>query len=206
MADRLEIYKAVLRLVGNASGLSSLTEVNPARRIIDEAWGPSVDYMLSKGMWHHAIRAIEASNDEDVQPRFGYSYAISKPDDWVRTVSISDDPTFVRSNEDYDDESRYWYVNTNPTYIRFVSILPEYGWNVGAWRTPFTKALEAYLAFESGLPISNDKMTRNDMFKLFKTRLADAKTHDAVDERVHFRPAGRLTMSRNSSIGRGKNG
>jgi hypothetical protein len=206
MADRLEIYKAVLRLVGNASGLSSLTEVNPARRIIDDVWRPAVEYVLSKGMWNHAIRASEFSNDENVQPRFGYSYAISKPDDWVRTVSISNDETFSRSNENYDDETNYWYVNANPVYIRFVSNLPEYGWNVGAWRAPFTKALEAYIAFESGLPISNDKMTRNDMFQLFKTRLAEAKTLDAVDERVRFRPTGKLVMSRQTSFGTGKNG
>jgi hypothetical protein len=50
--------------------------------------------MLAKGMWNFAIRSVELHEDEDVEPLFGYQYAFSKPDDWVRTVSINNEATF----------------------------------------------------------------------------------------------------------------
>lgn len=199
MADRLEIYRGALRLLGDAHGLSSLTEVGPARTALDGAWQPAVDYMLAKGLWNFAIRSVEMTEDEDVEPLFGFQYAFSKPDDWVRTVSISDDPTFREGYEDYEDETDYWYADPNPLYVRYVSSDEEYGWNIAKWRQPFAKALEAYLAYECGLPISSDRGNRNDMFTLFGKLLKEAKTLDAVDERVRRQPRGRLVRSRSCS-------
>lgn len=196
MADRLLIYKAALRLLGDAHSLSSLTEEGPARRALDDAWSQSVEFMLAKGLWNFAIRAVELTNDENFEPRFGYQYAFSKPEDWVRTLSFSDDPTFREGWEDYEDEADHWFSNPNPLYVRYISNDEAYGWNIGAWREPFSKALEAYLAFECGLPVSSDRGNRNDLFSLFGKRLKDAKTLDAVDERVRRPPVGRLVKSR----------
>lgn len=196
MADRLEIYRGVLRLLGDAHGLSSLTEEGPARRALDGTWQPAVDYMLAKGLWNFAIRTVELSPDDDVEPLFGYQYGFSKPTDWVRTVSLANEPTFIEGWEDYEDEAGYWYADPDPLYVRYVSNDASYGWNIGAWRQPFAKALEAYMAYECGLPISSDRGNRNDMFTLFGKLLSEAKTLDAVDERVRRLPAGRLVRAR----------
>ena len=195
MADRLSIYKGALRLLGGGE-LSSLTETGAARRALDDAWTPVGTMLLEAGLWNFAIRATELQNDEDVTPLFGYQYAVRKPDDWVRTASISDDPTFSRSYEQYEDETRYWYCNIDPLYVRYISNDEEYGWNVGAWRQHFADAFSAFLAFECGLPISQDKGNRNDLHGLAEKRLALAKTKDAVDERVQFKPVGRLVRAR----------
>jgi hypothetical protein len=202
MADRLEIYKGALRLLGDAHGLSSLTEVGPARSALDDAWQPAVRYMLAKGLWNFAIRTVELSNDEDVEARFGYEYSFSKPTDWIRTVSICSDATFRVGYELYEDEAQYWYADIDPLYIRYVSDDDDYGWNIAAWREPFAAALSAYLAFSCGLPISSDKSNRNDMHSLFKGLLKDAKALDAVDERVRQKPDGRLVRSRTTSRNR----
>lgn len=199
MADRLAIYRGALRLLGNAAGLSSLTETNPTRFRLDEAWEPAVDYMLAKGLWNFAMRSVELSNDEDVEPLFGRLYAFSKPTDWIRTAALSQDGTFREGYEEYEDETGYWYADIDPIYVRYVSDDDEYGWNVGAWRQPFAKALEAYLAYECGLPISSDKGNRNDLNSLFHSLLKEAKTLDAVDERVQRSPVGRLVRSRLTS-------
>lgn len=196
MADRLEIYRGALRLLGDAHGLSSLTEEGPARTALDQAWQPAVDYLLAKGLWNFAIRSVELTPDEDVAPLFGYQYAFSKPVDWVRTVSISNEATFREGYEDYEDETGYWYADPNPLYVRYVSSDEDYGWNIAAWRQPFAKALEAYLAYDCGLPISSDRGNRNDMFTLFGKLLKEAKALDAVDERVRRQPSGRLVRSR----------
>ena len=196
MADRLAIYRGALRLLGNAAGLSSLTETNPTRFRLDEAWEPAVNYLLAKGLWNFAMRSVELSNDEDVEPLFGRLYAFSKPDDWVRTAAISQDGSFREGYEEYEDETGWWYADIDPLYVRYVSNDEEYGWNVGSWRQPFAKTIEAYLAYESGLAISSDKGNRNDLYSVFTKLLKEAKTLDAVDERVQKSPVGRLVRAR----------
>lgn len=196
MADRLSIYRDALRLLGNAASLSSLTEVSPTRDALDDAWRASGDYLLEKGLWNFAIRTVEMQPDTDVDPLFGYDYVYAKPDDWVRTASISSTALFSEGIADYADESEYWHTSASPLYLRYVSNDDNYGWNVGRWRQSFSKALAAYLAFQCGLPISSDRGNRNDLYTLYEKLLKEAKTLDAVDEKVQQRPAGRLVRAR----------
>lgn len=195
MADRLAIYRGAARLLGERR-VASLSEDSPTRKAFDDAWRPTGDYLLARGLWNFAIRTVELSQDDDVEPLFGRTYAFSKPDDWVRTASISDEGTFRGGFNEYDDETNYWYTDCDPLYVRYVSDDDEYGWNVGEWRQPFAKAFEARLAFETGLPISGDKSNRNDMERLAEKRLSEAKRLDAIDERVGFSPTGRLVKAR----------
>ncbi|NLS19903.1 hypothetical protein HGP16_25525 [Rhizobium sp. P40RR-XXII] len=195
MADRLAIYRGALRLLG-PSNLASLTEDRPEKLALDGAWTDAVNFMLEQGMWHFAIRTAQLQPDTDVEPLFGFDYAYAKPEDWVRTVSICYEPTFREGIRQYEDETSYWHTSWSTLYVRYISNDDAYGWNIGAWRVHFAKALEAYLAFECGLPISSDKGNRNDLYTLFKSRLQDAKTKDAVDERVREKPPGRWTRSR----------
>lgn len=204
MADRLSIFNAALRLLGDAHGLSSLTEEGPARRALDSAWRSTGEALLTEGFWNFAIRSVELSNDEDVEPRFGFDYAFSKPDDWVRTLSISDSAKYTEGFQQYEDEQDYWYASIDTLYIRYVSNDDDYGWNIAKWRSPFVKAFEAYLAFECGLPISGDKATRNDVFNIYRDRLKRAKVIDAVDEPVRQEPRGRLVRSRGSRLRSGE--
>ncbi|MDX0180848.1 hypothetical protein GOC16_08280 [Sinorhizobium meliloti] len=195
MADRLAIYRGALRLLG-PSELDSLTESIPEKLKLDGAWETSVDYLLSQGLWNFSMRTVELAYDEDVEPLFGFSYAFSKPDDWVRTASISGTADFREGVREYEDETSYWHTSFERIYVRYVSDDDAYGWNIGAWRAPFAKALEAYLAFECGLPIAADRGNRNDLYSLYEQRLAHAKALDAVDERVREKPPGRWTRSR----------
>lgn len=205
MADRLTIYRDAARLLGDQR-IASLTEESPTRKAMDDAWRPTIDWLLARGMWNFAIRSVELSQDDDVEPLFGYQYAFSKPSDWVRTVSISGDPTFRAGFLDYEDETNYWYTDADPLYVRYVSDDDQFGYNVGEWRQPFAKAVATRLAFECGLPISGDKSNRNDMETLAEKRLREAKTLDAVDERVRVSPPGRLTGARlgRYGVGRGR--
>lgn len=200
MASRLDIYRGALRLLG-PSNLASLTEDRPEKLALDGAWQNAVDFMLEQGLWNFGMRAVELQPDADVEPLFGFDYAYSKPEDWVRTASICSDVAYREGIREYEDETDHWHTSWSVIYVRYVSNDVEYGWNVGAWRQHFAKALEAYLAFECGLPISSDRGNRNDLFTLYKSRLQDAKTKDAVDERVREKPPGMWTRSR--SLGNG---
>ena len=200
MAERLAIYQGALRLLG-PSELASLTEDRPEKHKLDAAWEDAVAFLLEQGMWNFAIRAVELHADTDAEPLFGYEYAFSKPDDWLRTVGISGNANFSEGVRYYEDETGFWYAGFDRLYVRYVSNDPAYGWNIGAWRQNFAKALEAYLAFECGLPVSSDRGTRSDVFSLYEKRLARAKNLDAVDERVQEKPTGRLVRSRGAGRG-----
>lgn len=201
MADRLEIYRGALRLLG-PSNLASLTEDRPERHTLDGVWQTAGDSLLQEGLWNHAIRSSELTYDEDVEPLFGYRYAFSHPEDFVRLANISQTADYREGLNHYETEAGYFYADLETIYIRYVSNDADYGWNVGAWPVSFATTMSAYLAFESGLPVSADRGNRNDIYTLYQTRLGRAKTLDAVDERVHHSPPGRLTRARLRSSSR----
>jgi hypothetical protein len=200
MATQLSVYQGALRLLGPHE-LATLTDDRPERYQLDNAWTDAVAYMLLQGLWNFAIRTITVT--ESGTPIAGWDYAFTKPSDYVRTVGISWEPTFREGFEDYQDEGGKWYANVDTLYVRHVSNHATLGGLLlSAWPVDFTKALEAYLAFETGLPVSGDKGNRNDLYTLYEKRLKRAKIIDAFDESVKPSPAGRLVRARLSGMDR----
>jgi len=193
MASKLSIYKGALRLLGPHE-LASLSDDRPERYQLEDAWDDALAFMLEQGLWNFAIRSTTLT---DVgSPISGWDYAFTAPTDFVRTVGISNEATFFIGFEDFQFQTRKWYANVDTLYLRYVSNDASYGLDVTKWPATFCKAMEAYLAFESGLPISGDRGNRNDLYSLYKSRLARAKTLDAFDEAVKQEPAGRLVRAR----------
>lgn len=199
MASKLSIYKGALRLLGPHE-LAALTDDRPERYQLDDAWDDAVAYLLLQGLWNFAMVTDELSGGASAVP--GWDYAFTKPADYVRTAGISSEPTFSVGFEDYRDEGPRLYANVDTLYLRYVSNDAGHGLLISSWPLSFTKALEAYLAFETGLPVSGDKSNRNDLYTLFEKRLKRAKIIDAFDESVKPSPAGRLVRSRLSSLDR----
>lgn len=193
MASKLAIYKGALRLLGPHE-LAALTDDRPERYQLDDAWDDAAAYVLMEGLWNFAIRSATVTQSGTTIS--GWDYAFTKPTDWVRTAGISNEPTFLAGFETYQDQGGKWYANVDTLYVRYVSNDASYGLNITAWPLTFAKAMEAYLAFETGLPVSGDRGNRNDLYQLYKARLARAKALDAFDESVKFPPAGRLVRAR----------
>lgn len=199
MASKLAIYKGALRLLGPHE-LAALTDDRPERYQLDDAWDDAAAHVLQEGLWNFAIRSTTVTQSGTTIA--GWDYAFTKPTDWVRTAGISSEATFRVGFEDYQDQGGKWYANVDTLYVRYVSNDASYGLSIASWPASYAKAMEAYLAFETGLPVSGDRGNRNDLFQLYKSRLARAKTLDAFDESVKFPPAGRLVRARFS----GRNG
>lgn len=196
MASKLQIYQGALRLLGPHQ-LAALTDARPERYKLDEMWDGAVQYLLEQGMWNFATRYEELSTPASpADPFAGYRYAYSKPADFVRIVAISDNATFSGTFERYEVQQSYFYTDAEELHLRYVSNDASYGLDLTKWPQSFAKTLEAYLAFESGLPISGDRGNRNDMIGLYNDRLNRAKTLDAVDERVQWKKSGRWTRAR----------
>lgn len=202
MADKLSIFKGALRLLGPHE-LATLTDNRPERFQLDDAWSDAVALHLGEGLWNFATRTVEIAASGSPIP--GWDYAFTKPADYVRTAGIADEPTFRNGFEDYEDQGGKWYASIDPIYVRYVSNDDAFGMNVAAWPQSFVFALEALLAFQTGLPVSGDKGNRNDLYSLYKERLKRAKTLDAFNESVKQSPPGRLVRARLSGY-RGKDG
>lgn len=196
MATKLNLYRGALRLLGPHQ-LAATTDDRPERYVLDEIYDDAVQHMLEQGLWNFAIRFEPLTTPAaPTNPDTGYDYAFSKPTDFVRIAAISDNASFDGIFEAYSVQQSYIYTNATELYLRYVSNDASYGLDLTKWPQSFAKAVEAYLAFESGLPISGDRGNRNDMLGLFKERLARAKIIDAVDERVQWKNPGRWTRAR----------
>lgn len=196
MADKLSIYKGALRLLGPHE-LATLSDDRPERYQLDDAWSDALAYVLADGLWNFAIRVVSITAEASPSPApVGWDFVHLKPDDYVRTVGISSEATFQSGFEDFEDEGDRWVANCDPLYVRYTSNSASYGADISRWPPSATKALEAYLAFECGLPISGDRGNRNDLFGLYEKRLARAKAIDAFNEPVKFPPAGRIVRAR----------
>lgn len=193
MATKINIYKGALRLLGPHE-LDTITDDRPERYQLDDAWDDAAASLLQEGLWNFAIRT--ATITQSGTAIAGWDYAFDKPTDWVRTAGISNEATFLIGFEDYQDQGGKWYANVDTLYVRYVSNDASYGLDISAWPASFAKAMEAYLAFETGLSVSGDRGNRNDLYQLYKSRLARAKSLDAFDESVKFPPAGRLVRAR----------
>ena len=182
-------------MIGESS-LASLTEDTEARRALDEVYSGALLFALEGGLWNFAMRAIEANDTASVTPTYGFTYAFTKPDDWLRTAGVWSGASENEPLIAYSDEQGYWYANVTPIYIRYTSSDTSYGMDLAKWPMTFTRYVEAHLAAEIVERISQNASKHETLRKLERERLKDAKSKDALNEPARFPPAGSWTRSR----------
>jgi hypothetical protein len=141
MTDRLTLYNLALGHLRERR-LASLSENREPRRVLDDFWTSNLNYCLERKLWNFAFRAIEIDASTTVTPTFGFTYAFTIPNDWIRTVIVSADPSGSVPLLNYKEEAGYWFANITPLYIVFTSNDPLYGLNLGAWPA----SMEDYVA------------------------------------------------------------
>ena len=181
MATKLGIYTGALRLLGERR-LASLTEDRSSRHELDSAYDDAVAECLESGYWNFAMRTVEIEPSDDAEPQFGYTYAYEKPDDWVRTYTVSASERFDPPLEDYQDEAGYWFCDIEPVYLRYVSNDADWGLNIGSWPRSFAKYVETTLAVAVCLQITSSSEKLAEAMKVQKKAKSHAKANDAMNE------------------------
>jgi hypothetical protein len=181
-----------------------LTEDREPRRVIDSLWDDAVQFCLAQGLWDHGGRSIEANSVPSVEPTFGFLYAFTKPDDWVRTNGV-----FASGDEgsplvDYVDEAGYWYANIAPIYVRYVSNDATYGYNIGKWPATFAAYVRAHIAAEICQSLTESKASVEGLRALEHRRKGEAKGIDAMNGPARFAPEGSWVASKRGSSGGGR--
>lgn len=198
MTTKLAVYNLALGHLGERK-LASLNENRESKRVLDDFWDQVVAECLAEGLWNFACRTVMLNNDASVEPAFGLAYAFSKPDDWVRTVEISEYEMFTWPLEDYRDEGGYWYAGVTPLYVRFVSNGISFGLDLSLWPANYTGWTALRLAEMSCSRITGardalqgaDGITR----RAGKAKLK-AKSTDAMNEPSRRPPAGAWSRAR----------
>lgn len=202
--SRLSLYKGALRLLGQRP-LASLTENSEARRQLDAIWDDNVvNRALEAGQWLFATRAMEYDYSPSVEPGFtgGFQRAFNKPDDFIRTTAVCQDAYFRVPLTHYSDEAGYWWADLDTIYVKYVSNDASYGGDMSRWPQSFVKYLEALMASELAIPLTQNESLRDKMMGLSERLLTDAKSQNAMADPAKFLPQSGWVTSRTGGWGR----
>lgn len=194
---QLAVYRAALLHLGERR-IASLTENVPARHALDDAWVDTPGHCLENGIWNFAIRSVAIDSDPSVDPGFGYAYAFAKPNDWVRTAQVSASDTFSppMMGREFVDEAEYWYSDTDPIYVKFVSNGVNYGGDLSRWTQLYADYVAIRLARIAGPRVTASEARLERLDKLERAALSSARNKDAMNEGVGFPPMGSWASAR----------
>lgn len=196
--SRLTLYNGALRLLGDRP-LASLTENREPRRQLDACWdGNVVERALEAGLWNFAMRAMQYDYSPSITPGIegGYQYAFNKPDDFVRTAAVCQDGYFKVPLTEYSDEAGYWFADLQTIYVKIVSKGNDYGMNMARWPQSFVKYLEAIMAAEIAIPLTQNEKKFETMVALSERLLIGAKNQNAMADPVKFLPTSSWARAR----------
>ncbi len=196
--DQLGIYQGALRLVGERK-LGSLTEARPTRYLLDDVWAEDpIKACLEAGEWAFATRSTLMEADDGVEPDFGYQYGFEKPDDWVRTVSVSLDEYFKTPLKEHRDEGGFLWLDNPEVYFAYVSDDASYGRNLALWPPSFVNYMFAYMAKKIQPTIVNSTTTLELLDKEMDKILSNAQGKNSLTRPTHDMPTGGWVRSRGS--------
>jgi hypothetical protein len=197
VATQLGVYNSALQHLGQRI-LSSVSEDNESRRVIDNVYAQVVAECLSAGQWNFAKRTVSVASDTGITPNFGYSEVFSKPTDWVRTLALADDE-YLRnplSDAAYKDEGSTWLADVTPLYVTYVSSDTGYGMFLSAWPALFTLFVELTLAERVCMKLTSDKGLRKDLEIKRRFAKRNALNFDVMNEGTRYPPPGSVVSAR----------
>ena len=198
MATQLGIYQKTMLTLG-ARAINSLTQMNDQRDVIDGFYSSIVATCLEQSYWKFAARSVQLDYDSGVTPSFGFSYAISKPTDWIRTYLISASATFDPPLLNYQDENQYWWTNDSTVFVRYISNDATLGGlDLFQWPQSFENYVITALATACRPRFPECPIPIEALKKQEKAALLDARSKDAMNEPPRFPPRGSWVNARHS--------
>lgn len=148
MTDKLTLYNEALGHLDERP-LASLSEGREPRRALDAFYAGVTAYCLERKFWNFGYRAVSIDASTTIVPQFGFLYAFTIPNDWIRTRKLSSvqtlDPPLIQVAE----ETGYWFTNMTPIFVEYNSSDPNYGMNLGRWPQSFADYVSLRLAAKS---------------------------------------------------------
>jgi hypothetical protein len=201
MPTQLSLYNGALRKIKERK-LSSLTENQERRRLLDDAWDGHIKECLEAAMWRFARRTVKLVRDSEYTASFGHTYRFTKPDDFIRTIGVWYDDRCQIPLLDYLEDGGYYYSDLQEPYFAYVSYDEEYGRNMSIWPESFTEFVEWKLASKIVGRLANATVDEAFVEKQLENHELKAKSLSAMEGPSQRQPMGGWSSARVNNFGR----
>lgn len=205
VTTKLSVFNNAMWLLRRRS-LVNITDAGDSARTLLMLWDRTVDYCLAQGHWKFAEdeTKLDTASVSEV-PTYGLQYAFDKPDNFIRVNEISSDEYFTSPIFQIHDRGDYFYSDTKPIYLRFVSKASTKGYDLTRWPETFTLYVTLQLATMAASYLAPE--LKQELIMLpGNVGLDEAKRNalakDAVEGPTKFLPEGGWTGSRSGRYGR----
>ena len=202
MATKADLFNGPLIELGHRVLVDTGENVE-AGRLLNTVYTQVVTEALQAGGWNFAIETIRATADTGVVPEFGYTEVFAKPEDWLRTIGVSQDEYFSFPLLTFYDDASFWSADNSPIYIRYVSNDTGLGFELSRWPAAFTRFVELELASRIAYRITQSEELKGTIDALRDHARRNALAQDAMNEnQPKFPPPGSWTRARGGRGGR----
>lgn len=202
MATKLQVWNQALVHLEKPA-LSGLTANIEARYVFDAAWDGVVEEALNEGDWNFAkVSAALVINGAE-PPAIGWSYVFDYPDDYMRTIAVSNVPDFRQPFYDFVDQGGFLHANQDVMYLRFISRGMMADDQVEKWPTMFWRYVAVKLAFETCGKLTSGSTKEAVLEKRKEKALRQAKSVDARNENNKVEQTGSWMRARRGFYGNG---
>jgi hypothetical protein len=196
---KLRIYNAALGHIGERK-LDTLAESREPRHVLDTYYDTVKNYCLEQGAWKFAgvLEQLDASSS--VAPDFGFSNAFTKPSGWLRTIQISDSPSLEPALERFTEVSTFWYADSDPLYVYYISNAATAGGEEANWSAAFENYVALRLAAQVCTRLSGAESRQAVLEKQERKALAAARNLNQSANAPVYTPSGSWVTSRMSGV------
>tara|TARA_R110000803_G_scaffold116458_1_gene185031 strand:- start:443 stop:1024 length:582 start_codon:yes stop_codon:yes gene_type:complete len=170
MASEVQICNLALAKVGDEQ-ITSLTENSKAARLCNLVYEPMRDTTLRSHPWNFAIQRVELAASTDT-PSYEYNAQFTLPSNFLRLLG-----TNMLDAAKFTVEGDQLLCNASTLKIKYIYQVTDP--NKFDWL--FIEALSARIAAELSIAMTDSRTLTVDLFNLFSTKLADARSADATE-------------------------
>lgn len=185
MASKIDIINLAMIAIGQQP-LVSLSDNTKAARLVLAMYDSRRDAVLQEHPWKFATKRTTLSSPVSTAPAFGWSYAYQLPADFIRFVKM------LHLDRQFKIEGGQILSNDGTLDIEYVYRVTQ----DGLFDAMFVEAFAARLAFELVMPMTGDSSRKEQAWKEYATKIAQAKFSNAVQESGDHLEASTWTDSR----------
>lgn len=179
MLSKVQIANNALAYLSETSIQSFNDDLDEKARVIRSVFDAVAMEVIRSHRWSCCMRRAELSRlaERPEQTReFGYSFQYQLPSDCLRLCDINGEP-WSDKTEFFDLNGRQIQTNASSVLIRYVALEED----TAQWDVLLAEAVAIKLAMRISRRITKDGASGEQLYQLYKSRLAEAQHMDAME-------------------------
>ena len=164
----------------SAEGITSVfDQENTKARVISSVFDSVAAEVMRSHRWSCLVRRVELSRLADrplLNRTFGYQYQFELPTDNLRVLDINGEP-WNRKERSFDINGRMLLMNSPKAFLRYIAHVKE----TAEWDVLLAEAVALKLAMRIARTITKDGASSEQLYGLYKSRIAEAQHVDAME-------------------------